>query len=216
MPSFNAQAFITYRIILSKFYKERKGYVHNILCTERGIKMKIVVLTGSPHKDGTSSLLADRFIEGVKEVGHEIYRFDTAFEKVHPCIGCDKCKCGENPCVFQDSMTKLYPKLQEADLVTFVTPLYYHGASAQIKTVIDRFHGIDNILRFSPKKAILLVTAADCNDHIMRGAVASYEESIRYLGWQDCGKILAMSCYTRAEIEKTSYPEQAYQLGKKV
>lgn len=35
--------------------------------------MKIVVLTGSPHKAGTSFLLAERFIEGAKESGHEVY-----------------------------------------------------------------------------------------------------------------------------------------------
>ncbi len=178
--------------------------------------MKIVVLTGSPHKAGTSALLVDKFIEGVKESGHNVFRFDAAFEEVHPCIGCDKCQCGKHSCIFQDSMTKLYPKLQEADLIAFATPLYYHGVSAQIKAVIDRFHGIDDFLRFSTKKTILLVTAADCNDHIMGGVVASYEETVRYLGWQDYGKVLAMGCYTRAEIEKTDYPEQAYQMGKKV
>lgn len=52
--------------------------------------MKIVVLTGSPHKQGTSGLLAEKFIEGAKKAGHEIFRFDAAFSNVHPCIGCDK------------------------------------------------------------------------------------------------------------------------------
>ena len=28
--------------------------------------MKIAVLTGSPHKNGTTALLADRFIEGAR------------------------------------------------------------------------------------------------------------------------------------------------------
>lgn len=31
--------------------------------------MKIVVLTGSPHRHGTSALLADEFIRGAKESG---------------------------------------------------------------------------------------------------------------------------------------------------
>ena len=45
--------------------------------------MKILVMTGSPHKDGTSALLADKFIEGAKEAGHEIYRFDAGFKNIH-------------------------------------------------------------------------------------------------------------------------------------
>lgn len=176
--------------------------------------MKIVVLTGSPHKTGASSLLADNFIKGAKDSGHDIFRFDAAFEKVHPCIGCDKCQGGKHPCVFQDSMTKLYPKLQEADLVTFVTPLYYHGASAQIKTAIDRFHGIDDLIRNTGKKAVLIVTAADTKERIMNGVVGTYMETLNYLNWQDCGKILAIGCYTRIDIEKTEYSKQAYDLGR--
>lgn len=178
--------------------------------------MKIVVLTGSPQKAGTSSLLADRFIEGAKDAGHETYRFDAAFEKVHPCIACDTCKCGENPCVFQDGMTKLVPQLIEADLIAFVTPLYYYGASAQIKAVIDRFYGIDKMLSGADKKAVLLVTGTNKLDWAMQGIVGSYLEALLYLRWQDCGKVLARGCWMREDIEKTDYPEQAYQLGKNI
>ena len=53
--------------------------------------MKIVVVTGSPHKAGTSALLADKFIEGAESKGHEVFRFNAAFEDIHPCRGCDAC-----------------------------------------------------------------------------------------------------------------------------
>ena len=51
--------------------------------------MYIVMITGSPHRHGTSALLADEFIRGATESGHTVFRFDAAFECVHPCIGCD-------------------------------------------------------------------------------------------------------------------------------
>ncbi|KOA19324.1 putative NAD(P)H-dependent FMN-containing oxidoreductase YwqN [Clostridium homopropionicum DSM 5847] len=176
--------------------------------------MKIVVLTGSSHKAGTSSLLAERFIEGAKESGHEVYRFDAAFKNIHPCIACDKCKCGENLCVFQDSMAELSPRLIEADLIAFVTPLYYYGPSAQIKAPIDRFYGIDNMLRGAGKKAVLLVTGTNNREWAMKGIVGNYTEALQYLQWQDCGQVLAKGCCTREDIEKTDYPQQAYLLGK--
>lgn len=176
--------------------------------------MRIVVLTGSPHKRGTSALLADEFVRGAIEAGNEVFRFDTAFENVHPCIGCDVCQCGEKPCVFKDSMVDLYPQLQKADMVVFVTPLYYHAMSAQIKMAIDRFHGIDDILRGTDKQAMLIVTAASTEHRITTGAVGSYYEMLHYLGWTDAGTLLVYGCCTRADIEKTDYPEQAYQLGK--
>ena len=178
--------------------------------------MNIVMISGSPHKQGTSALMADNFARGAEEAGHRIYRFDAAHECVHPCIGCDTCECGKNPCVFKDSMNELYPELRKADMVVFVSPLYYHAMSSQIKMAIDRFHGIDDLLRGTLKKAMLIMTAASEVESIFVGAVASYHETIKYLEWEDCGTLLAYGCYTREAIEKTDYPGQAYALGKAV
>ena len=47
-------------------------------------KMKIVVLTGSPRKNGNSAYLAEQFIKGAEEKGHEVLRFDSAFKQVEP------------------------------------------------------------------------------------------------------------------------------------
>ena len=178
--------------------------------------MYIVMITGSPHRHGTSALLADEFIRGATESGHAVFRFDAAFECVHPCIGCDTCRCGKKPCVFQDGMNYLYPELKKADMIVFVSPLYYHGLSAQIKMVIDRFHGIDDDLVGTDKKAMLLMTAASTVESIYNGAVGSYMETLKYLGWKDCGVLLAYGCYGRDAIEKTNYPQKAYEMGKAV
>lgn len=67
--------------------------------------MRIVVLTGSPHKIGTSNTLVNEFVKGAEENGHNVVRFDTPFLDIHPCIGCDH--CGMNgSCVFNDDMPK--------------------------------------------------------------------------------------------------------------
>ena len=49
-------------------------------------KMKIVVLTGSPRKNGNSAYLAEQFIKSAEEKGHEVFRFDCAFKQVEPCL----------------------------------------------------------------------------------------------------------------------------------
>lgn len=178
--------------------------------------MKLVVITGSPHQNGTSALLAERFIQGAEEAGHQICRFDAARECVHPCIGCDVCQCGARPCVFRDAMQDLYPRLEEADMVVFVSPLYYHAVCSQLKMVIDRFHGIDDRLRGADKRAVLIMTAADTAPSIIDGAVASFRETLRYLKWREAGMLLARGCYFRADLEKTDYPQRAYALGRAV
>ena len=64
--------------------------------------MKVLVITGSAHKNGTSAYLAERFIQGAEEAGHEVYRFDAAFKDIHPCIACEKCHTDASVCTFKD------------------------------------------------------------------------------------------------------------------
>ncbi|MGN1167017.1 MAG: flavodoxin family protein [Lachnospiraceae bacterium] len=175
--------------------------------------MKIVVITGSPHKQGTSALLADKLIEGAKEAGHEIYRFDAAFSNVHGCIACETCHTTKKGCVFKDSMETLNPYLLEADAVIFVSPTYYFGMSSQIRAVIDRFYANNSVLKVS-KKSALLMTCADDTKEAAAGAVKSFEIMTDYLGWKNVGVIVAYGCGVREDIEKTSFPEKAFELGK--
>ena len=49
--------------------------------------MKIVIITGSAHKHGTTATLTDQFQRGAESAGHEVFRFDAAFKNVHPCSG---------------------------------------------------------------------------------------------------------------------------------
>ena len=117
--------------------------------------MKVLVITGSPHKNGTTAALAEQFIAGAKAAGHEVTRFDAAFKQVHPCIACEKCHTADAGCVFKDDMEELNPLLFAADAVAFVSPAYYYTVSAQIKAAIDRFYANDAAL-YKGKKAVLI------------------------------------------------------------
>ena len=178
--------------------------------------MKITVITSSPHKQGTSALLADEFIRGAREAGHDVFRFDSAFEKVSPCLACDQCKDSNTGCVQKDSMEKLNPHLLAANIVVFVTPLYYYGMSAQIKTVIDRFYANNSGLLGSGKSAILMATSYDNYDWTMKAITAHYQTIVKYLEWKDAGVLFATGCGSREDIVRTDFPEMAYQMGKEV
>jgi multimeric flavodoxin WrbA len=49
-------------------------------------------LNGSPHKDGNSAFLLERFIETAKEHNQETARFDLNFMNITACQGCEACK----------------------------------------------------------------------------------------------------------------------------
>lgn len=177
-------------------------------------KMKILVITGSPRKNGNSNTLVDNFIKGVEEAGHSVVRFDSAFKNVHPCVACNK--CGMNgQCVFNDDFEFVRNNIVDADVVVFASPMYYFGISAQIKAVIDRFYAINGQIHV-PKKAVLIMTYADTSAKEAQPIINHYETLLNYLGWSDAGKIIASGVRTEGDVNHTQYPKQAYELGKNI
>ncbi len=176
---------------------------------------RITVITGSPHRHGSSFLLADRFIEGAQSVGASVFRFDAAFKRVTACSACDRCGMGGSDCVYRDDMFELNPHLMQADLVVFCTPLYYYGFSAQIKLVIDRFYAINSQLHVS-KEAVLLAVAWNSSPDTFPALAHHYERLCDYMGWKNVGEVLGVGCGTRSMTESTRFPDEAYELGKLV
>jgi multimeric flavodoxin WrbA len=177
--------------------------------------MKVTVITGSHHKNGTSALLADKFIEGAKDAGHEVFRFDAAFEDVKPCLACEYCSGHNGECVQKDSIKVLSNKLVDTNLIVFVTPLYYFGMSAQIKAVVDRFHAINSEIAGN-KKAMIFATSYGADDLTMEALEKMYESMLRFLNWEDAGKLFATGCPVREVIEQSEYPQRAYEMGKSI
>lgn len=174
--------------------------------------MKITMITGSAHKHGTTASLADQFEKGAAEAGHDIFRFDAAFKNVHPCIGCDKChETGE--CVFHaDDMKELNPHLFDADVIVFVSPIYYFSMNAQIKAVIDRFYANDEKLH-GGKKAILITAMADTEMVSAEGTNATFDAMVNFMQWEKAGVLNAKEAYTAADL-KEEYLAKAYELGR--
>ena len=177
--------------------------------------MKIVVLTGSPRRGGNSAYLAEQFIKGARESGHDIYRYDCAFRQVEPCRACNRCGM-DGPCVIKDDFDELRPRLVEADMVVFATPMYYFGMSAQMKRVIDRFYAINGQIKGASKKAAFLMTYADTSAKEAEPMLVHYRTLMDYLGWKSVGEVVAAGVWTAGSVRNTEYGEQAYQLGKNV
>lgn len=175
--------------------------------------MKVLVITGSAHKNGTTAILAENFINGATKAGHDVYRFDAAYKNIHPCIACEKCHNTDSGCAFKDDMEALNPHLLDADAVIFISPIYYYAMNAQIKSVIDRFYANDAALHKN-KKAALMVTMADDTMESAAGAIASFNGMVNFLEWEISGIIVGKACGDPEALNKTDYPRQAYELGK--
>ena len=179
-----------------------------------GKGMDILVLTGSPRKDGNSNFLAAEFMRGAQESGHKTFRFNAAEANVHPCIACNSCGM-DGPCIFKDDFETVRKQIIPADMVVFATPMYYFGLSAQLKAVIDRFYAINGQIHV-PKKAALLMTYANTAPSQAMPITSHYDTLLDYLGWSDSGRVIAPGVWPAGSIKSTAYPQKAYELGKNV
>lgn len=100
--------------------------------------MKVLIVLGSPRKNGNSETLAQTVTDSLSEklpiIPH--YLRLTEFE-IAPCIGCGGCE-KTGMCVIKDDMIDFYATIDEADIIFLVSPIYFYGPSAQIKAFIDR------------------------------------------------------------------------------
>ena len=175
--------------------------------------MKITVLMGSPNRNGSTSILAEEFARGARDVGHEVSILDIAHADIHPCTGCVHCGY-EGPCVQHDDMDAIKQQILSSDMIVFATPLYYYGMSAQLKTMVDRFCAFNSSLTSKHMKSALITVAWNADDWTFDALQAHYDTLVRYLSFKDEGSILGYGCGTLSMTKGSKYPKLAYEFGK--
>lgn len=102
--------------------------------------MKVLAINSSPRMNkGNTAMILNPFLEGMKEAGADVELFYTRELNIHPCTSEFNCWLktpGE--CLHNDDMKMLYPKIAEADVMVFATPVYADGITGPMKNLIDR------------------------------------------------------------------------------
>ncbi len=174
--------------------------------------MKIVILESSPHKNGASNTLASYFIKGAEEAGHIVTVLDVAQMNLRPCSACYVSRNTEHCTSIHDDIHLVEEALSGADMVVYVTPVYFYDMSAQLKTVIDRLHCF--YAKLQGMKSLLLATAWRTDDEVMSYLENLYEGLARYLKYQNLGAIMAKGCGSAETIHQSKYARRAYELGR--
>jgi len=104
--------------------------------------MKVLAFNASPKMGkGNTALILNPFLEGMREAGAEVELFYTRKLKINPCQGELNCWLKTpGKCFQKDDMQMLLPKLREADIQVFATPVYYVGMPGPMKNLIDRMN----------------------------------------------------------------------------
>ena len=147
--------------------------------------MKILVLNGSPHLNGSTSDMVNAFAQGAKEAGHEVEIINVAHKNIHGCMACEYCREKElGICCQKDDMQSIYPEILSSDMVVFASPIYYFTLSAQLQAAIHRTYSID--IPKNIKKVALIMSSG--SPFVYGPAITQYYQSIvEYWGVENAG-----------------------------
>lgn len=101
--------------------------------------MNILVINGSPRKDGSTSSILESIMETSAGMGCScefVHLIDLNIEDCRACMACTE--SGE--CVVDDDMKSLYDCIKEADVLLLGSPIYMGAESGRMKCFLDRLY----------------------------------------------------------------------------
>ena len=175
---------------------------------------KVLILSGSPRKNGNSDILCDEFMRGAAEAGNEVEKLRVAEKKIGYCTACYACR-DTGVCAIKDDMAKIMQEIIDADVLVLASPVYFYSIDAPLKALIDR-----TVCRWTEvknKEFYYIMTAADSGMGSMETTLACFR------GYADCvegakemGVIYGTGVYEKGEIKDKSAMDEAYEMGKRV
>lgn len=100
--------------------------------------MKVLIINGSPRAKGNSSRLIKEITGVFDSLNTEYEVVQVGNKDVRGCIGCLTCHTKGEGCVFKDIVNETSPKLEEADGLIVVSPVYYGSPNGTLISFLDR------------------------------------------------------------------------------
>lgn len=99
--------------------------------------MKVLMLNGSPRKEGNTTIALREMEKIFTQEGMETEIVQVGDKVIRGCAACNACK-KTGRCVFEDQVNELAEKFQQADGLVVASPVYYASANSTLTACLDR------------------------------------------------------------------------------
>ena len=99
--------------------------------------MRVLMINGSPRKNGNTSIALAEMERIFQEEGMETQVVQVGNENIRGCIACLSCK-QKGKCVFDDLVNQIAPQFEAADGLVIASPVYYASANGGLISFLDR------------------------------------------------------------------------------
>ncbi len=134
--------------------------------------MKVLMLNGSPRKNGNTAAALRQMEAVFAQEGIEVQTVQVGSKPVRGCIACGSC-ARTGKCAFDDIVNELAPVFEQSDGLVVASPVYYASANATLVALLDRLFystGFDKTMKVGAS----VVTAR------RGGASATFDELNKY------------------------------------
>ena len=153
---------------------------------------RILILNGSPRKNGKTASLVNAFREATEAAGNEVREAYIQGMNIGGCLACEACSRNGGQCVQKDDMEKIAEDYLWADVIVFASPMYWGTITGQLKTVIDRLYAVQNRIGYGDMSKQYKETA-----FIMTARGGYYQQALDFygiftnmMGWKNWGTVL--------------------------
>lgn len=118
--------------------------------------MKVLLINGSPHKNGYTFTALNEVAGSLNKNGIESEIIHIGTKAIQGCIACGRCR-ETGKCAFRDEVyNELFEKIQEADGVVVGSPVYYAGPNGSLCAMLDRlFYSGSRYMTNKPAAAVV-------------------------------------------------------------
>ena len=141
--------------------------------------MKVILVNGSPHQKGSTSVALAEVEKTLIEEGIETENFWIGNSAISGCIGCYSC-AKNGKCVFDDVVNEFVEKAKDADGFIFGTSVHYAGMTGALTSFMDRVFysassaGNAKYFKLKPVSSVIVARRA--------GTTATYDQINKYFG----------------------------------
>jgi multimeric flavodoxin WrbA len=164
--------------------------------------MKILAIQSSPNLNGLTANTSKAVLTGPEDAGAETDLVHLNELKLEHCKACNggwgQCRT-MGTCILEDNFQNLLGKINQTDVITFSTPVYWHDLSESAKIFLDRLRRVETGRGFSSfkgKKAIGIAVAGGSGRGACR-ALYLLEDYLRRLNFE----IFDMVTVTRTSMK---------------
>ena len=123
--------------------------------------MNVLGISGSTRRNGNTADLVNVILERCQGAGITTEFISLAGKKIHPCLGCEKCKEKKWCVIANDDWDSIAQKILDCDVLIIGSPTYYYDVCGHLKNFIDRTYSLYHDRKLAGRKGVAVAVQAN-------------------------------------------------------